>query len=363
MNFDFSEEQKIFKAQVRKALERACPLSETRRILENSEAYSKGAWRALCELGAPAAAIPEAYGGLGLGYYELCLAAEEAGRALAPTPFSSSIFLGAEALIEAGSHDQKAAWLPAIASGDSIACFADCGVAGLLPALEGGRLRGVSRPVADGGCADVAVVLARRAPAGVGLVLVRLDQPGVSRRVLNSVDPSRDVAELSFHDAVAEPLGDHPMNAGLIDRIRQRAAILIAFEQVGGAERALYLARDYALERKAFGRPIGTYQAIKHKLANVYIKLEMARAHAHYGAWALSTRAADLPAAAAAARVTATEAFSFAAQESLQTHGGMGFTWDGDCQLFYRRSRLLALQLGSMLIWKEAVVNELELTN
>ncbi|MEI9987895.1 MAG: acyl-CoA dehydrogenase family protein [Aliidongia sp.] len=137
----------------------------------------------------------------------------------------------------------------------------------------------------------------------------------------------------------------------------------MAFEQIGGAQACLDMARDYALERYAFGRPIGSFQAIKHKLADVYIATELARSNAYYGAWALATEAAELPLAAAAARVAATEAFHLASKENIQTHGGMGFTWETDCHLYYRRSKHLALTLGSAPWWQDRVIAELEARN
>lgn len=360
MDFDFSAEQKMFKEQVRRALEAACPLTEVRRVLEGEDPYSAEAWAAVRALGVTGAAIPEAYGGLGLGYYELCVAAEELGRALAPVPLASSIYLAAEALLIAGGEAQKQTWLPRLAAGDAIAAFADGGQE--RPRFAGGRLAGRTLPAADAARAAFAILPADEG-TGVSLVLVPLDQAGVQRRPLDTVDASRDLAELVFDGARAERLGPAGDAEAILEAVRQKAAILLAFEQLGGAERSLDMARAYATERKAFGRQIGSYQAIKHKLANVYIKLEVARAHAYYGAWALSTQSADLPLAAAAARVAATEAFAFAAQENIQTHGGMGFTWEADCHLFYRRARLLALQLGSVLEWKERLVSELDRRN
>ncbi len=364
MDFDFSADQKMFRDQVRRAMEGACPLREVRRVLESAAvAVSDDAWTALCELGAPAAAIPAAYGGLGAGYYELCVAAEEAGRALAPTGFGPSIFLAAEALLAAGDEPQKSEWLPRLASGEITGCLADASLAPRWPRYARGQLSGAYAPVPGGRAAAVAVALAEEDGGARSLFLVDLRQAGVTRADLVSVDPSRDVAKLEFSGAAATRLGPSGDGAAIAQRIRERAAILTAFEQVGGAERALYMARDYALQRHAFGRPIGSYQAIKHKLANVYIKLEIARTHAYYGAWALATDAADLPLAAAAARVSATEAFAFAAQENIQTHGGIGFTWEADCHLFYRRARFLALELGSSLVWKERLAAELQQRN
>jgi alkylation response protein AidB-like acyl-CoA dehydrogenase len=145
--------------------------------------------------------------------------------------------------------------------------------------------------------------------------------------------------------------------------VLDRAAVMLAFEQVGGADRALEMAKDYAMQRYAFGRPIGSYQAIKHKLADIYIKNELARSNAYYGAWALGAGGAELPLAAAAARVAACEAFWFAAKENLQTHGGMGFTWDVDCHLYYRRAQQLGLVAGGAKAWKERLVSQLERRN
>jgi alkylation response protein AidB-like acyl-CoA dehydrogenase len=149
----------------------------------------------------------------------------------------------------------------------------------------------------------------------------------------------------------------------LLEAIMDRAAVLLAFEQLGGADRSLEMARTYALQRHAFGRAIGSYQAIKHKLAEMYVKNELARSNAYYGAWALESSTADLPLAASAARVAASEAFWFAAKENLQTHGGMGFTWEVDCHLYYRRSRQLALVAGAPKLWKERLVSQLERRN
>jgi len=162
-----------------------------------------------------------------------------------------------------------------------------------------------------------------------------------------------------FEGAHAEPLGPTGAGASLVRSLLDRAAVLVAFEQVGGAQAALDMAREYALGRFAFGRPIASFQAIKHKLVDMYVAIELARSNAYYGAWALSTNARELPVAAAAARVSATEAFWLAAKENIQTHGGMGFTWEFDCHLYYRRAKLLALALGSARHWKHELITRL----
>ena len=186
--------------------------------------------------------------------------------------------------------------------------------------------------------------------------------PGVARTTLKCLDPSRDLATLVFDGAEALPLGPAGRGWPAIRGVLDRAAVLFAFEQIGGAEAALDDARAYALERYAFGRPIGSFQALKHKLADVYVANELARSNAYYAAWALATDAPDLPAAAAAARVAASDAFWRAARDNLHVHGGMGFTWQADCHLYYRRAKLLSGVVGSPMHWRNRLIDELELT-
>jgi acyl-CoA dehydrogenase len=372
MNFDFSDDQKMLKDQVQKFLADKCPIGVVRRVLDGEEPYAAEVWKGMAELGVIGAAIPEAYGGMGLGMLELCVVAEELGRACAPVPFSSSIYLAAEAIKLAGSEAQKKAWLPKLADGSAIGTLAVSeGPQAATPrsvraGFAKGRVSGRKLPVADGEVANVAVVLVSTGGAGdraLSLALVDLSARGVTRRGVKTIDPARKHAELTFDDAPAELLGGEGEGWRLLQEVHDRAAILFAFEQVGGAEAALAMARDYALQRYAFGRQIGSYQAIKHKLADMYVKKELARSNAYYGAMMLNEDGPDLPLAAAAARVAATEAFDFAAKESIQTHGGMGFTWQADTQFYYRRARLLSLTIGGPLAWKEKLVSRLEQKN
>jgi len=365
MNFDFSEDQKVLRDQARKFLgERASP-ARVRAILETDAPYDRDLWRGMAEMGWMGTAVPEAMGGAGLGYLELCVIAEELARSLAPTPFSSSVYLATEALRLAGTAEQQQRWLPKLALGEAIGCLALA--EGPRPprreAMEtradGGRLSGAKWPVADGDVATIAVVAAREG-AGVSLFLVDLAGPGVSRESVATVDPTRSHARVSFAQAPAERLGPAGEGWTLLGTLLDRAAVLVAFEQVGGAQAALEMARDYALGRFAFGRQIGSFQAIKHKLVDVYVAIELARSNAYFGAWALSTGAPDLPVAAAAARVSATDAFYLAARENIQTHGGMGFTWEFDCHMYYRRAKLLALSLGSARRWKHELIARIE---
>ena len=365
MNFDFSPDQRSLRDQARKFLAEHSSSTRVRRILDGAAPYDAELWRGMGEMGWVGTAIPEPYGGAGFGHLELCVIAEELGRSLAPTPFSSTIYLASEALLLAGSEAQKKKWLPRIAQAEAIGCLAlaegahVATPANLATRAQGGRITGTKLPVMDGDVADFAVVLAAESAGRAGLFVVDLKAAGVTRTSVTTVDPTRSHARLVFDGAAAEPLGGPGWP--LAERLLDRAAVLVAFEQLGGAQAALDMARDYALGRFAFGRPIGSFQAIKHKLADVYVALELARSNAYYGAWALSTDAPALPVAAATARVAASEAFYLAAKENIQTHGGMGFTWEFDCHMYYRRAKLLALAIGSTPRWKDKLITRLEL--
>ena len=365
MNFDFSDDLKQLRDQARRFLSEQCTPAVVRRSLDGQDAYAAGLWRSIAEMGWIGAAIPEEFGGAGLGYEGLCVLAEEMGRAVAPVPFGSTAYLAAEAILTAGSDAQRAEYLPRIAEGAIIDCLAlSEGSGAPEPAsiharVVGGRLTGAKWPVADGGIADIAVVVACDEHRQPGLFVA--DLTGVRRRDLKTIDPTKNHARLEFDATPVRPLGSGGW--GAVQRVLDRAAILFAFEQVGGADACLRMAQDYAQERFAFGRPIGSFQAIKHKLADMYVALELARSNAYYGAWALGADATDLPLAAATARVSATEAFHLASKENIQTHGGIGFTWAVDCHLFYRRAKQLGLAIGSAPFWKDRLVDLLETRN
>lgn len=372
MNFDFSDDQKLLKEQVRKFLADKCPTKVVRRVLDGNETHAEDVWKGLVDLGVPALGIPEAYGGMGLSPLEVCVVAEEIGRAAAPVPFDTSVVLATEALKLAGSDAQKKKWLPDLASGKAIGTLAIAEGAqppkprNIRTMFGGGRLNGRKLPVTDGEAATFAIVLANTGGSGdraVSLVIVDLTQKAVAKKRIETIDPARKHAELTFTDASAELLGAEGEGWSLLERLYDAAAVYFAFAQVGGAESAMWMARDYALQRNAFGRAIGSYQAIKHKLADCYVKLELARSNAYYGAMMLTEGGADLPLAAAAARIAATDAYDFAAKENIQTHGGIGFTWEADTQFHYRRSRLMALSIGGPMAWKDKLVTRLEQKN
>ncbi len=366
MNFDFSPDQKSLREQARKFLGEHASSTRVRRILDGAAPYDAELWRGMGEMGWMGTAIPETHGGAGFGHLELCVIAGELGRSLAPTPFSSTIYLAAEALRLAGTEAQQKRWLPRIAQGQAIGCLALAEgphvptAANLATRAAGGRLTGTKVPVTDGDVADFAIVVARDGGGAVGCHLVDLTGPGVTRAAVATVDPTRSHGRIVLDGAPGEPLGGAGQGWALVERVLDRAAVLVAFEQVGGAQAALDMGREYALGRFAFGRQIASFQAIKHKLADMYVAVELARSNAYYGAWALDADAPELPVAAAAARVAASEAYYQAAKENIQVHGGMGFTWEFDCHLHYRRAKLTGLMLGSARRWKDLLVSRLE---
>ena len=370
MNFEFSEEQRLLRDQARGFLAEHCPMGKVREVLENRGAHDAELWGKVADMGWTATVIPEEFGGLGLSYLELVVIAEELGRAVAPLPFSSSVYLATEALLLAGSPEQKEQWLPKLATGEAIGTFAlaegagRVSPAGLRTAASGGAVNGSKVAVADGDIAHLAVVVsASDSGDGAGLNLVELDQPGVTRTPQRTLDFSRGHAQLDFNNARSEPLGAPGEGWALTGKIFDRAAVLFAWEQVGGADAALEMATEYAMGRYAFGRPIASYQAIKHKLAHAYVNNTLARSNCYYGAWALNADAAELPLAAATARVSATQAYYYASKENIQTHGGMGFTWEFDCQFFYRRAKLLSVNIGSEGQWRDKLVTSVEQSN
>jgi alkylation response protein AidB-like acyl-CoA dehydrogenase len=368
MDFDFSADQKQLKEHVRRFLADRCDSAAVRRVLDGPEPYDLALWRSLGELGYLGAAIPEAYGGLGAGYLEACVIAEELGRAVAPVPWDSSIAIAAECLLDAGTDAQKSRWLPRLAAGEAVATLALAERAGRAGArdvrtraargADGATLDGDKLAVPDGDVADVAIVVATDdGGATRSLYLVELAGDGVARTPVRTVDPTRSHATLSLRGAAAEPLGEPGAADAILERVLDRAAVLVAFAQLGGADRALEAGRDYAQQRFAFGRPIGSLQAVKHLLADMYVAATLARSNCHWAAWALSTGAAELPLAAASARVSATQAYQHCSRDNIQVHGGMGFTWAFDCHLHYRRSNLLALSLGAASRWEDRLVD------
>ncbi|MCB1646420.1 MAG: acyl-CoA/acyl-ACP dehydrogenase [Pseudomonadales bacterium] len=367
MNFEFSEEQNLLREQARGFLQDNCSPKVVREALESGGPFNQGLWGKVAEMGWLSTVIPEEYDGLGLSYLELCVIADEMGRAVAPLPFSSSVYLATEALLACGTNSQKEQWLPKLASGEVVATFALAEGQGqttpknLQTSVSGDKISGRKVAVADAAYADLCIVVASSTSGdGADLYLVDLNQSEISREDVPTLDPTRPHANLTFAGASAELMGEAGTGWAATNNLLNRAAILFAWEQVGGSDTALEMAREYALGRYAFGRPIASYQAIKHKLAEMYVRNTLARSNCYYGAWALNTNAAELPVAAASARVSAIQAYYFSAKENIQTHGGMGFTWEFDCQFHYRRSKLLSLVVGSEGQWADKLITAID---
>ncbi len=368
MNFDFSDEQHMLRDEVRRFLVKESPLKVAREVLERGLTHSEPVWRGLAGLGATALMLPEDCGGAGLGAMELCVVAEEIGRQLSPVPLASTLYLAAQAVLLGGTAAQQQRWLSPVAEG-AIGAFAAPldGVVDVtvLPCFDGQCLTGTVPLVADGGCAQWAVVLAVDGQGQPVWVLSGLER-GLARRMLATLDPAKPFAHWQFEATPAEALAAVPDATALLARVRNRAAVFLAFEQLGAADAALEMAAAYARERRAFGRTIGSYQGIKHKLADLYNANQLARVHGYYGAWALAADAAtpagapELAAAAAAARVTASLAATQAAHEGLHVHGGMGYTWEIDCHLYMRRARQQAVLLGHEHAWREQLAAALQ---
>ena len=363
MDFDFSEDQKLLADQVQRYLREQCGADVVRRVLDGEIDHAASVWQGLSEMGLLGTAIPEQYGGTGAGYLELCLVAQQVGAHMAPVPFSSTVYLAAEALLAYGSEVQKTQWLPKICDGSIKAAFAtseglgQLGNTQLQTQFTDGVVNGHKNIVTDAGLADLYVVYAEH-DSGPCLCLVEASER-VKITQVDSVDLTKNTAALDFDQAPGDMLAADGKQA--LNAIYDRAAVLFAFEQLGGAQSALDMAVSYAQERYAFGRAIGSFQAIKHMLADMFVAMKLAESNCFYAAWALQNNSEDLPLAAATARVAATQAYQLCAKDNIQVHGGMGFTWEFDCHLYYRRSNYLALELGSLSEWEAKLVKSLPL--
>ena len=368
MNLDFSDDQKFLQSEAQKFFNKEGGLSSARSVMDNSLEGDAELWQKIVELGWTGIRVPEAYEGLGLGHLELCVIAEELGRSLAPVPFSSSVYFFTEALIKFGSEDIKSNILPKLVSGEVIGTY---GIAedmhqatesNLSVSVTSEKISGVKIAVPDAGLVSQMIVVVK-SNSGTDLRLVDLSDASVTVTMQKNLDTSKAFYKVEFDQTPSKLIGETGQGWSYIQHLLDQAAVLFAFEQVGGSQAALDMAKAYSMERFAFGRQIGSYQAIKHKLADMYIAVTLAKSNCYYGAWALSSESAELPLAAATARVSATKAFQLCSKENIQTHGGNGFTWEYDCHLFYKRSKVLSVLLGSESTWKEKLVTNLEKTN
>ena len=373
MHFAFTTEQAELKRGARRFLASHCGSAQVRAAMGSAGGHDEAAWKSACELGWSALVTPETHGGAGLGWVELAAVAEETGRSLACLPFLSTVCLGANAVLAAGDEAQQREHLPRIASGEGRAALAFAEEASVDPVAittvarddaAGYVLSGTKRYVVDGATADLLIVTAR-SPAtsgddGVALFLVDARAPGVVREPVSTLDPTRRLATVELRD-VHVGRGSRMGDAGVLRRILDRAAVALAAEALGGAERCLEMATDYAKTRIQFDRPIGSFQAIKHRLADMLVSVETARSAAY---WAACVAASDdeheLPTAAALAKSYCTEAFFRCAAECVQIHGGIGFTWEHDAHLYLKRARASLSLLGSPARDRERIAHMIE---
>ena len=361
MQFSFTAEQEEFRSVLRRFLEDKSPPPVVRRLMETETGWDRASWRDLNQqLGLSAVHIPEAYGGQGFGFVELGIVLEEMGRALLCAPFFASTVLAATAIMNAGSEAQKRALLPPIADADCIATLAftepngrwDTSGVETTATPDGGKflLEGVKSFVLDGHTADLIVVLARRPGSngddGLSFFTVRGDAPGLTRRALKVVDPTRKQARLDFASVEAELLGEEGGGAGPFARTMTQAAVCLANEMVGGAERLRQSALDYANLRVQFGRSIASFQSMKHKQADMLVDVELAKSAAYYAAAAAADDDPELPAVASLAKACAADAYMQTAIHTIQIHGGIGFTWDNDTHLWFKRAKSSEVFLG-----------------
>jgi len=356
MRFGFTDEQQAFRSHLRRFLAERAPVAEVRRLMETEAGFERAGWRRLdTALGLSAVAIPEAYGGQGFGPVEQGIVAEETGRALLCAPYFSSAVLAAGAILEAASEAEKRELLPPIAAGDCIATLAiaeadgrwetDAVAMTAAPAGGGFRLDGAKSFVTDGHSADL-IVVAARAPAGLTLFAVAGDAAGLERRPLDALDPTRKLARLEFRAVAGRPLGEVGRAAGPLARALDRAAVMLACEMVGGAERLREDALAYAKLRVQFGRPIAAFQSMKHKQADMLVDVELAKSAAYHAAEAAAEDDPELPALASLAKAAAAEAYVQTAVHAVQIHGGIGFTWDNDTHLWFKRAKASEVFLG-----------------
>jgi len=338
MDFGLSEEQKALAATVRRYLTERCPTTRVRAVMEGESGHDAELWRGLMDLGVGALAVPESHGGMGAEFLDLALVAEELGRACAPGPFLGAAM--ATVALAAGDDDESAArWLPRIASGEILATAA-VGEAGgrwdegeIAAVVEGGRLRTTKFLVPYGSLADVHVVAATDAD-GIGVWLVERDPATVVATELSGNDRTRRLSSVEYRGAEARRLGGREAFA----KTRDAALVLLAADAYGGAKRCLEMARDYALTREQFGQPIGAFQAVKHQLANLAVELEPSLSLWWYAAHAFDRIPGEAARHAALAKAFSTDLFDRAARDSTELHGGIGFTWEYDLHLWFRRS-------------------------
>jgi len=369
MNFAFTEEQEELRKTVRQFLDAKSSEAAVREQMETEAGFDAAVWSQMAEqMGLQGLAIPEEFGGSGYSYVELGIVLEEMGRALLCAPFFSSVVLAANTLIQSGDDAAKAAHLPGIASGETIATLAFTEPSGkwdesgiTMEASGAGdswTLNGTKMFVLDGHTANL-IIVAARTGKGVSLFTVAGDAAGLTRTALSTMDQTRKQAKLEFSNTPATLLGEEGNGWNVLGTVLDLAAVGLAAEQVGGAQKVLEMAVDYAKVRVQFGRPIGSFQAIKHKCADMLLEVESAKSAAYYGMWCAAEMNDELPSVASLAKAYCSEAYFHATAENIQIHGGIGFTWEHPAHLYFKRAKSSELLFGDPTYHRELLAQRI----
>jgi alkylation response protein AidB-like acyl-CoA dehydrogenase len=369
MNFAFTEEQEELRKTVRQFLDAKSAETAVREQMETESGFDPAVWSQMGEqLGLQGLAIPEEFGGSGYGFVELGIVLEEMGRALLCAPFFSSAVLAAQTLLHSGDDAAKAAHLPGIASGETIATLAYTEPSGkwdesgvTMQASGSGdswTLSGTKMFVLDGHTANL-IIVAARTGSGVSLFTVAGDAAGLTRTALSTMDQTRKQAKLEFSNTPATLLGAEGQGWTTLAKVLDLAAVALAAEQVGGAQKVLEMAVEYAKVRVQFGRPIGSFQAIKHKCADMLLEVESAKSAAYYGMWCASELNDELPSVASLAKAYCSEAYFHATAENIQIHGGIGFTWEHPAHLYFKRAKSSELLFGDPTYHRELLAQRI----
>jgi alkylation response protein AidB-like acyl-CoA dehydrogenase len=369
MNFAFTDEQEELRKTVRSFLENKSSEEAVREQMETDNGFDPAVWSQMGEqMGLQGLSIPEEFGGSGYGFVELGIVLEEMGRALLCAPFFSTAVLAANTLLQSGDDAAKQKYLPAIASGETVATLAyvepsgkwdESGITMQATKSDGGyTLSGTKSFVLDGHTAGL-IIVAAKTDAGTSLFAVDGDASGLTKTNLSTMDQTRKQAKLDFDNTPAELIGEEGKGWDTLETVLDLAAVALAAEQVGGAQKVLEMAVDYAKVRVQFGRPIGSFQAIKHKCADMLLEVESAKSAAYYGMWCASEMNDELPSTASLAKAYCSEAYFHAAAENIQIHGGIGFTWEHPAHLYFKRAKSSELLFGDPTYHREQLAQRI----
>ena len=373
MNFGFNDEQELLRSTARKFFENECASETVRKLMDGPEGMTPDLWKKLAEQGWLGLIVPDEWGGMGLGIVDLVVLMEEMGRAVVPGPFFSTVLLGGLAILEAGSEAQKKTWLSRLSSGDAKAALAwmepsaELGARGItLPATAragGYSLDGTKLFVQDAHTADVIVVAARTASGktpeeGVSLFLVPRGTPGLSVTLLPTMDQTRKLCEVTLKGVTVGAdalMGTAGAGWTPLGRVLDRATVALCAEMCGGAQKVLDMTVEYAKIRQAFGRPIGSYQGVKHRAADMLVDVENSKSITYYAAWAMDEGVAEGPLAVSMAKAYVSDAYRRVSGAGIQLHGGIGFTWEHDLHLYFKRAKGSEFTFGDATWHRERV--------